>query len=210
MGNWCSWNSISDRSINRDLIQYIIIHHFTHGFIIDLVILENVNKEFDNISRGYLWVQQAWIRVSKTRSKTAYEVVTEEVWCENKKAVDIANVSCKHHKSWTLINDVTGRKTSMISQLKRDTYKDGIANRYKHFQSLLSKAPDVIAELEEIDPVLTNVAIKRCGEDGMSPEVLKRCELDDTILSNALIYKEYHVNGQFCTLSPYQKPWIWV
>ncbi|MEE8288342.1 MAG: reverse transcriptase domain-containing protein [Nitrosomonadaceae bacterium] len=145
--------------------------------------------------------------------ETAYEIVTEEDLCEKVRQVEIANINCKHGKSWALINDITGRKTSMKGQLKGNTSKERIENWYKHFQNLLGSAPVVDDESEEIETVLSDVDIKEgpftkdeynkvkesltegkaCGEDGIPPEVLKRCDLDDIILdfcNKALIDEE--------------------
>lgn len=83
------------------------------------------------------------------------------------------------------------------------TNLEKINNWYKHFSNLLRKTPEVLDENEEIKRILQNVNIrsdlfdlqeyhtvkkaikenKASGADGIPPEVLKRCDLNKTILN---------------------------
>jgi hypothetical protein len=119
------------------------------------------------------------------------------------KEVEMAHVNCKHGQSWKLINDITGRKSSMKGQLKGDTQQERVNNWYHHFKYLLGNPPNIEGEDDEIEPVVQDLNInvgpfsveeyekaikalvegKSSGEDGIPPEVLKRCDLDDMVLT---------------------------
>ena len=87
-------------------------------------------------------------------------------------------------------------------QLKGGSQKERLENWYNHFQTLLGNPPDIEDEDEEIPIIVENLDIKEGhfshdeyaqaksaivegqvnGEDGILPEVLKRCDVDDIIL----------------------------
>ncbi|XP_072042892.1 uncharacterized protein [Amphiura filiformis] len=104
----------------------------------------------------------------------------------------------------------TERKASVKGQLKGDTQNERINNWFTHFKDLLGSPPEIDGEDEDIVPVAKDLNInvapfsqeeyakakcalvegKSCGEDGIPPEVLKRCDLDGIVLefcNNALI-----------------------
>ena len=80
--------------------------------------------------------------------------------------------------------------------------QERIDNWYKHFVGLLGSEPEAIDADVDIPPIFNNLGIKEgpfdmeeytkakksltegkaCGEDGITPEILKRCNLDDIIL----------------------------
>ena len=150
---------------------------------------------------------------AKKSIETTYNDVVEEDLTSKLKEVEMAHVNSKHGQSWRLINDISGRKTSAKGQLKDDTQKERVKNWFNHFKNLLGSPPDIDDEEEEITPVLEELDIKTgpfdqeeyekakkslvegksCGEDGIQPEVLKRCDMDAIILSfcnNALVKGE--------------------
>ena len=68
-----------------------------------------------------------------------------------------AHYNCRHGESWRLINDITGRKTSVKGQLAGNTQKERVQNWYYHFKSsrthrtLGDEAEDVTSVLEDLD-----------------------------------------------------------
>eukprot|EP00057_Strongylocentrotus_purpuratus_P013705 XP_011668179.1 PREDICTED: uncharacterized protein LOC105440107 [Strongylocentrotus purpuratus] len=119
------------------------------------------------------------------------------------------------NKNGKCLVDMAVEKNLVIAsgQLKGDTQKDRVINWFNHFKNLLGSPPDIDDEDEEILPILESLNIKTgpfdlkeyskaikslvegksFGEDGIPPEVLKRCDLDEIILSfcnNALINEE--------------------
>ena len=132
----------------------------------------------------------------------AYNLIEGEMLSSQIKKVENAHSNCKHGLSWKIINEITGRKATVRGQLKGDTQQDRVRNWYDHFKNLLGSPPDIESEDEEIAPILEDLNIKvgpfdqeeyqkaktalvegkSCGEDGIPPEVLKRCDLDDIIL----------------------------
>ena len=89
-----------------------------------------------------------------------------------------------------------------LRQTKENEKKNRIENWYKHFQGLLGNQPDIRGQEEEIEQIVENLEIndgpftqgeynkakssitegKACGEDKITPKVLKRCDLDHEIL----------------------------
>ena len=92
--------------------------------------------------------------------------------------------------------------TTRKGQIKGSTQKERLNNWYTHFKNLLGSPPHISNEDEEIAPILPDLNIKlgpfdldeyekakkalvegkTCGEDGITPEMLKRCDLDNIIL----------------------------
>ena len=132
----------------------------------------------------------------------SYARILEEQLDNKIKEIEQADKNCKHGLSWKLINDVTGRKTSTQGQLEGDTQAERVRNWYSHFYNLLGKPPTVDDEDEEIEQIFPKLNIKEgpftmdeykkakselklgkaAGDDGIRPEVLKLCNLDDIIL----------------------------
>ena len=134
--------------------------------------------------------------------KDAYNTAMEEELNTKLKAVEKAHANAKHALSWQLINDITGRKASMSGQIKGDTQEERVDTWYNHFKNLLGSAPIIENEDEDITPILDELDIKTgpfdleeykeaiaslvegktSGEDGIPPEVLKRCDLNNIVL----------------------------
>ena len=176
-----------------------------------------VIKARDEIKDAYVIYQQnttdgnrAKYKKAKDSLEEVYNLVIEEDLNSKIKEVETAHANSKHGQSWRLINDITGRKAFAQGQLKGETQKDRVTNWYNHFKNLLGSPPDISDEDEEIAPILEGLNIKvgpfsdeeyekakkslvegkASGEDGIWPEVLKRCDLDDIVLdfcNNALL-----------------------
>ena len=169
-----------------------------------------VNKAYTDYQRETSDENRQVYKQAKKALEEAYNAVTEEDLSCKLKEVEMAHSNSKHGQSWRLINDITGRKASAKGQLKGNTQEERVKNWFEHFKNLLGSPPDIENEEEEITQVLEDLDIrtgpfdleeyekakkslvegKSCGEDGIPPEVLKRCNLDEIILSfcnNALV-----------------------
>ncbi|XP_030839582.1 uncharacterized protein LOC115923289 [Strongylocentrotus purpuratus] len=172
-----------------------------------------INKAYMEYQKDTSDENRQIYKQAKHNLEEAYSVVIEEDLDSKLKDVERAHANSKHGQSWRLINDITGRKASPKGQLKGDTQKDRVINWFNQFKNLLGSPPDIDDEDEEILPILESLNIKTgpfdlkeyskaikslvegksFGEDGIPPEVLKRCDLDEIILSfcnNALINEE--------------------
>ena len=104
--------------------------------------------------------------------------------------------------AWDLINEISGRNKSRSGRLKGDTKEERVNRWFDHFQKLLGNPPIVSDEDEEIPVIFQELPIrcdsfdveeylkvkkalkegKSYGEDGIPPEVIKRCDVDEIIL----------------------------
>ena len=143
--------------------------------------------------------------------------------------IEVARKNNNHRVSWQLINEICGRRIIRKGQLKGKTQQERIRNWYNHFQTLLGNPPDIVNEDEEIPTILHNLGIKEgaftqeeyqrakkaiveakaCGEDGVSPEVLKRCQVNDIILefyNTALLHHKKPSQWSLANIIPIPKP----
>ncbi|KAJ8417763.1 hypothetical protein AAFF_G00226060 [Aldrovandia affinis] len=97
---------------------------------------------------------------------------------------------------------MSGRKRANEGQVAGNRPEERVNSWFTHFPNLLGTHPTVEGAEEEIPAVLTNLNIddgsftvtefarvkstlkqgKSAGPDGIPPEVLKNCDLDDIIL----------------------------
>ncbi|XP_072016329.1 uncharacterized protein [Amphiura filiformis] len=139
---------------------------------------------------------------SKRTLDDAYEEANSDYLEKKLNDFEEANLSYKHRMPWDLVNEISGRKKSRNGRLKGDAKEDRIQSWFNHFQELLGEPPVVTDEDEDIPtifgelPIRTNPfdkeeyqkakeAIKEgksFGKDGIPPEVIKRCNLDEIIL----------------------------
>ena len=109
-------------------------------------------------------------------------------------------------KCWNLLNEVSGRRSSKKDILKDKNKGERIRSWYNHFSHLLGKEPtisdDCGAQVQTIFEDLQietgpftkkeYLAVKKylklgkvSGEDGVSNELLKNCNIDDIVLEYA-------------------------
>jgi hypothetical protein len=132
----------------------------------------------------------------------AYEAANQDYLEEKLMEFETANLNHKHHVAWQLINEISGRKKTRGGRIKGDTKEARVGNWYNHFKQLLGEPPTVTEEDEEIPKTFDELPIrtgpfdkeeytkaknsvkegKSFGEDGIPPEVVKRCNLDEIIL----------------------------
>ncbi len=140
--------------------------------------------------------------IRKRKLDEAYEKANGEYLDQKLKDYKNANVHQQHKVAWTLINEISGRKKSRSGRLKGATKEERVKSWHDHFQQLLGNPPIVSEENEEIVKVFEELPIrtdpfdtleyqkaknaikegKSFGEDGVPPEVIKRCNLDEIIL----------------------------
>ena len=125
---------------------------------------------------------------------------------------EMARNANNHSKAWSIINKITHRKAAHRGKLSGETAEERRSQWYEHFKNLLGKPPPGgNADNRPIDKVLNNLNIeddpftleeyraakksikegKAAGEDGIMPEVLKRCDLDSIVLGfcNGILLK---------------------
>jgi len=158
-----------------------------------------VVEQRDRIKKAYHTYQQHTdegnrqeLEEAKDRLEGAHKLVTE---------VEEAQKQHKHSRSWQLINEISGRRTSHNGQLKGTSQQEKVKNWYEQFQRLLGAAPEIDNEDEDIPPILKELNIKTgpfdmeeyakakksitegksCGEDG-----------EDTRSNEAVQHRQYH------------------
>ena len=142
------------------------------------------------------------VKLQKDILENAYKVVEEENLTNKIRKVEQAADRCKNKESWDLINNITGRKKSSCGLIKGGSAKDRMAKWKDHFENLLGQPPigapdDLVVHqrfsdlnistdpftIEELKSARKKIVEgKACGPDGVTPEVMKRCDLDDIIL----------------------------
>ena len=138
----------------------------------------------------------------KNKLEDAYTEVEEEILDSKIRKVENAAEFNRTKESWNLINEISGRKKATNILIKGGSSSDRIKTWQNHFQKLLGQPPLINPKDPQISSKHTNLDIdtepftkaelelakkkikegKACGEDGITPEVLKRCDLDDIVL----------------------------
>ena len=134
--------------------------------------------------------------------KTCYTEVEEEILNAKIRKVEETADRCKNKESWNLVNDITGRTRSGCGLIDGGSSAERLENWKKHFSGLLGQppqVPDSEMPIRTIHPPLNietgpftreelHLAKKQIvegkahGDDGISPEVMKRVDIDDIIL----------------------------
>lgn len=159
------------------------------------------------------------LREAKASLREAYASVEAEQLNEKLRKLQDEHNNVKHSQAWTLINDITQRKSANKGKLAGETEKERIENWYKHFCGLLGAKPSEDAgknfdaktvlppqnietgpfTKQEFEKAKSSLKMgKACGPDGIPPEVFRLCDFDDLLL-------------QFCndTLLKRDKPEQW-
>ena len=131
-----------------------------------------------------------------------YIKAREEVLTEKIRRVESAADKCKSKESWSIINEITGRKRGRSSQIQGTGPEDRMRKWLDHFKTLLGQPPSTAQNTMEIRQLFKEMDMetgsftceelkrargiikedKAYGEDGVAPEVMKRCDFDDIIL----------------------------
>ena len=121
---------------------------------------EKIKKEYDTYQKDTSDENRSAYKAAKSNLQKAYNLVEGEMLTNQIKKVENAHANCKHGMSWKIINEITGRKSTVRGQLKGDTQQDRVRNWYDHFKNLLGSPPDIENEDEEITPILEELNIK--------------------------------------------------
>jgi len=161
---------------------------------------------------------QSTLKEVKKGLQEAYTTVESEHLDEMISLVEEADEKSRHGESWKLINHITGRKSAKKGIIKGKSKQERLNSWYKHFSELLGKEPVVTDADEDIPKIFDILDIstedftqeeyqdvkkrlkenKSADPDGITAEILKRCEFDDIILEYAN-----------CVLNTGQKPAQW-
>lgn len=138
----------------------------------------------------------------KEELKKNYQEVEVEILKKKIRRVETTACRNKNKESWDLVNEVTGRKKSNHGLIAGGGPKERLLSWENHFTNLLGQPPHIEDELLVINtrhspldiceaPFTLDELIeakaqitegKAYGEDGISPEVMKRVDLDGIIL----------------------------
>ena len=153
------------------------------------------------------------VKACKQAINNIYEELEEKELTERINDINQAHVTQQHGKAWKLINDITGRKNTPAGKLNAKSQEERKKLWYDHFSKLLGEKPTLHDEEEEIEDILVNLGIddgpftmeeykkavntckegKSPGEDGIVPELLKRCNFDDIMLDYC---NRLHIQGE--------------
>ncbi|XP_072046988.1 uncharacterized protein [Amphiura filiformis] len=148
-------------------------------------------------------VSRSKLQARKNHLKETYDKINQEILEQKITQVEKADQNCQHKAAWDLINEISGRRTAKKGQIKGDTESERLHSWFSHFQQLLGNPPVITNEDEPIEQVHREFDMrtdafdqeeyeaakkvinegKSAGDDDITPEVLKRCNLDDIILS---------------------------
>ena len=143
------------------------------------------------------------VKLAKDNLSKMYDVVQEEILEEKIARVENSHKRAKHKQSWNLINEVAGRTRAACAQIKGKDAEERVESWMVHFKNLLGQPPSVADEDEVIDRIHPDLNIstdpftrrelasavkqikegKAFGEDGLAPEIFKRCDFYDLLLS---------------------------
>lgn len=118
------------------------------------------------------------------------------------KIVSNDNKHNRHKASRKLVNEVSGRKKARTAKLKGKNVKGRLGSRCDHFSNSLGGELSADSKDDNVKQIfqtyydspftmdeyeaLNNIKIgKAAGPEGISPEVLKYCDLDETVLQFA-------------------------
>ena len=168
-----------------------------------------INNAFSNYEQDPTNEKEKMLQDEKANLKNVYDQAYEEELERLISKVEQADARAKHAESWKLINEISGRKAPKKGILKGNSSKDRVDSWYKHFSELLGNEPNIpdMDNPEEIQTILNETDLniktgpftmdeyqnvkkilqtgKAAGEDGFHPEVLKYCNLDETMLNYA-------------------------
>ena len=138
----------------------------------------------------------------KNNLYNVYRSLEEEDITSKIQEAEKAHSNQKHTIAWKLIKELSDKKTSNSVTIQGDSAETRMQAWKDYFENLLGKAPSVENEDEEINKIFSVLPIeddlftmeelhrakktlkcgKGCGEDRITPEVLKHVPIDDTLL----------------------------
>ena len=168
---------------------------------------KNVSTAYSCYTRNPTNETQEELNQKKGALEEVYSTEFGEKLDQKVTRIEQSNRTNKHQESWKLITEITGRKTAKRAILKGRNKEERVKNWHGYFKELLDKPPKIINENENINNVLEenklNIKIgpfinseyenarkqikenMATGPDAISPEVLKRCEINYIIIGFA-------------------------
>ena len=171
--------------------------------------INGVNAAFSNYQLDPTNENEQLLQNEKGKIKEAYERTMAHDLEKLVARVESADVRAQHAESWRLINQISGRKTTKKGIFKGNNSQERLQSWYNHFNNLLCKEPTVSENsineaintvfseeqldiktgpftIEEYKAVKKTICTgKSPGEDGITPELLKFCNLDEIVLEYA-------------------------
>ena len=166
---------------------------------------QKVQEAFAKYQKDPTTNNQIELQAQKQSLQTMYDQCMEEELEEQIRKVESLATEYKHRESWKIVNEISGRNKSKKGILEGKNKEERIKNWFNHFKQLLGEEPKIDNENEEINTVIEGLQYqtgpfsiselekakskigegKAAGPDKIPPEVIKRCDLDDIILSFA-------------------------
>ena len=159
----------------------------------------NVVTAYSCYTRNSTNETQEELNQKKGALEEVYNIVLGEDLNQKVTQIEHSIKTNKNQESWKLINEITGRKTTKRAILKGRNKEERVKNWYGYFKELLGKPPKIINENENINTILDENELniktspftnseyenvrkqikenKATVPDGISPQVLKRCEI---------------------------------
>ena len=142
------------------------------------------------------------LKAAKSYLLSVYNRLKEEELAEKISLVEGASESMKYGEAWNIVNNISGRGSTKAGQIEGTTADNRVKTWFTHFKNLLGNPPVVEEEDEEIPQIFSNLDIeegpftmhefakvkrslrkgKSAGPDGIPPEIIKYCDLDDILL----------------------------
>ena len=164
-------------------------------------------KKIENLTKRYNIHKTKGVRKllqdAKSDLQAVYKELEEEKLKEQIGKVEDAFKASDTGNAWKIVNSITNRKTCAQGKLSGKTAEERKMQWFNHFKNLLgTPIPTDENDVTDIHPVLHNLGIddtqftlkevkdamkrvcegKAPGEDGIMPEVIKRCDVNDIIL----------------------------
>ena len=166
---------------------------------------KNVVTTFENFQNNPVNANQAKLQVEKDKLQQVYDSIREEELAETLNRIEAEDRHFSQKKSWKIINEVSGRKTTKSGILSGNNKEDRVKNWHLHFSELLGKVPIAECEDEDIISVIPQLEYpvgpftkdeyleaksalsdgKSAGPDSITPELLKYCDFDNILLELA-------------------------
>ena len=72
-----------------------------------------------------------------------YKVINDEELEKKVIVIEQADLGMRYLETWNLINEISGRKVTQLSQLNGNNAEDIVVPWYEHFRKLLGNSPEL-------------------------------------------------------------------
>ena len=146
--------------------------------------------------------QRETLKEAKHLLFAKYDTIKGQELMQKVRRVEAAHGEFQYSESWRVINEMCGRKRPKEGQVAGNSPEERVTTWLAHFSNLLGTHQTEEGAEREIPAVLQDLNIndgpfttgefakvkaslrqgKSAGPDGIPPEVIKNCNLDDVIL----------------------------